>query len=201
MCRPSLVSPLAGCHFATSRSCARNATFVLIVVVPPTQRPARKVTSSPFGSGAKRSGQKRSCAAFASKRVKSGARRCGPHSRSSTSRPRCASSPAIDAAARARPDDDDVVGGRSCDPEPRPVLREARRERRVEVDLRPRARRRPCPARRSPSSTPRSRARGRSRTPASAPARPAPRRPAPPPARARRSRRARRRAPAAASRR
>ena len=62
---PSLVRPLAGCHFATSRSCARKATFVLIVVVPPTQRAARKVTSSPFSSGAKRSGQKRSWAAFA----------------------------------------------------------------------------------------------------------------------------------------
>ena len=87
--------PIAGCHFATSRSWARKATFVLIVVVPPTQRPATNVTSSPFGRGAKRSGQKRSCAAFDSQRVKSAARRCGPHSSSSTSRPRCASSPAM----------------------------------------------------------------------------------------------------------
>ena len=43
----SFVRPVAACHFATSRSCARSATFVLIVVVPPTQRPARNASISP----------------------------------------------------------------------------------------------------------------------------------------------------------
>ena len=47
--RSSFVNPLAACHLATSCSWARSATLLLMVVVPPTQRPARNATTSPLG--------------------------------------------------------------------------------------------------------------------------------------------------------
>ena len=68
------------------------------------------MTSSPFSSGAKRSGQKRSCAAFASKRVKSGARRCGPRLDEQDVAAALRELARDHAAAGAGPDHDDVVG-------------------------------------------------------------------------------------------
>src|SRR5262249_1305853 len=117
--------------------------FVLIVVPPPTQRPATSPTTPPAppSISAKRIGHQRSCAAFASQRVKSAAVRCGPSSSSSTLRPRSASSPAT--TPPPAPDPTTTTSKRSLtsgDPEVRPVLREARRERRVEDDLLPRTR-------------------------------------------------------------
>ena len=138
--RASFVRPVAGCHFATSRSWARSATFVLIVVVPPTQRPARKASISPFGSGASRSGQKRSCVAFASQRVKSAAVRCGPDLEQQHVAAALRELARDDAAAGARADHDDVEVVLHAIPRYDQSLREARRERRVEVDLGPRAR-------------------------------------------------------------
>ena len=118
--RSSARSP--ACHLATSRSCARSATFVLIVVVPPTQRPARNATTSPPGSGAKRSGHQRSWVAFASQRVKSAAVRCGPHLEQQHVAAALRELARDDAAARAGARRRRRRSGPSCDPQVRPVL-------------------------------------------------------------------------------
>ena len=57
---PFLVLLLVSAILLASLHAARSATFELIVVVPPTQRPARNATTSPSGSGAKRSGHQMS---------------------------------------------------------------------------------------------------------------------------------------------
>src|SRR5262249_48222053 len=116
--------------------------FVLIVVPPPTQRPATSPTTPPAppSISAKRIGHQRSCAAFASQRVKSAAVRCGPSSSRRTLRPRSASSPAT--TPPPAPEPTTTTSKRSLtsgDPEVRPVLREGRGEGSVEVDLGPRA--------------------------------------------------------------
>ena len=106
---------------ATSRrrvSCARSATFVLIVVVPPTQRPARNATTSPLGSGAKpERPAERSCVAFASQRSKSVGGQVRPASSRSTSRAALRELARDHAAAGAGPDHDDVERVASRDPQ------------------------------------------------------------------------------------
>ena len=113
---------------------------MLIVVVPPTQRPARNVTSSPFGRGAKRSGQKRSCAAFDSQRVKSAARRCGPHSSKQHVAAALRELARDDAPTGAGPHDDDVESVLHAIPRYDQSFARRVAMRRVEVDLGPRSR-------------------------------------------------------------
>ena len=93
-----------------SFACARSATFVLTVVLPPTQRPPSSATAPPAppSISAKRIGQNSSCVAFASQREKSAAVRCGPHSSSSTLPPALGELARHDSAPRAGADDDDV---------------------------------------------------------------------------------------------
>ena len=83
---------------------------MLTVVLPPTQRPPSSATAPPAppSISAKRIGQKRSCVAFASQRVKSAAVRCGPALEQEHAPAALGELAGDDAAAGAGADDDDV---------------------------------------------------------------------------------------------
>ena len=194
--RPRWSGRSSACHLATSRSWARSATFVLIVVVPPTQRPARNATTSPSGSGAEAERPEEVVVAFASQRVKSAAVQVRAGLEQEDVAAALRELARDDAAARAGADDDDVESVLHAIPRHDQSLR----SRGASGELKSISAHAPGPprrARRSRCSTPRSRARGRRRTPACTAARASASRSAPA-ARARRSTRARARAPAAA---
>ena len=156
---------------ATSRSPSRaraSATFVLIVVVPPTQRPPisadRAAGTAVDQREPDRPPEVVGCLRLPAREVSGGPVRAELEQQHAPAlarraRPRRRRHPRRSRRRRRR-------SARSSDPQVRPVLRQPRGEGRVEVDLRPGARARRRRARRSRCRTPRSRAPAPAGTPA-----------------------------------
>ena len=122
-------------------SCARSATFVLIVVVPPTQRPP---SSGDRAAGAAVDQREADRPPEVVRRLRLPAREVGrrqvraaPRAAARGGRGPRARRPRPRRPRRSRPRR--RRSARSSDPQVRPVLRQPRGERGVEVDLRPRA--------------------------------------------------------------
>ena len=161
--------PLASCHLAyvLRVRAQRDLGVDRRGAADATPGEERDAPPAPPSISAKRIGHQRSCVALASQRVKSAAVRCGPtleqqHVAAALARARPRR---LRRRRRSRPRR--RRSARSSDPQVRPVLREPRGERGVEVDLLPRACRVGARVRRSRCRTPRSRARVPTRTRAS----------------------------------